>query len=322
MDASSAEGVTSFKLFMAYPGVLMLDDGTIFRTILRDGRERRHRSACTPRTATSSTSSSSAPSRRATRAPKFHALTRPTSAEAEATYRAIASPRWPTSRSTSCTSRPRGAREGRRGARPGLPVYAETCPQYLFLSTRTTTSPASRARSTSCRRRCAPKGNQEPLWRGLAEDDLQVVSTDHCPFCFKGQKELGQGRLLQDPQRRARHRDAHASCATAASRRAISLNRFVELTSTAPAKIFGLYPRKGTIAVGSDADIVVFDPKRKVTLSHETLHMRVDYTPYEGRVVRARAGRRDLPRRGDRRERAVPRQDGSRTFLRRKPRSK
>jgi dihydropyrimidinase len=128
--------------------------------------------------------------------------------------------------------------------------------------------------------------HQEELWKGLVADDLQVVSTDHCPFCMKEQKTLGQDdfskipngapgietrmSLVYDGGVRARH---------------ISLNRFVELTSTAPAKIFGLFPRKGTIAPGSDADIVVFDPQKEMTLSEKTHHMRVDYNPYEGRRV-------------------------------------
>ena len=127
------------------------------------------------------------------------------------------------------------------------------------------------------------KSNQAKLWKGLKMDDLQVISTDHCPFCMKEQKELGrddftkipngapgvENRMSADLQRRRRGGK-------------ISLNRFVELTSTAAAKMFGLFPKKGTIAVGSDADIVIFDPNEEMTLSVETHHMNVDYSAYEG----------------------------------------
>jgi dihydropyrimidinase len=131
-----------------------------------------------------------------------------------------------------------------------------------------------------------PKGNEEALWRGLVGNDLQVVSTDHCPFFFKTQKIMGKGDFSKIPNgapgietRMMLLWDGGVNTGR------ISPNRFVELTSTAPAKIFGLFPRKGTIAPGSDADILVFDPRKKVTLSAKTLHQRVDYTPYEGRVV-------------------------------------
>ena len=130
------------------------------------------------------------------------------------------------------------------------------------------------------------KAHQDQLWRGLAFDDLQVISTDHCPFCMKEQKELGTDDFSKIPNG-APGIETRMSLVydggVAAGR--ISLNRFVELTSTSPAKIFGLFPRKGTIAPGSDADIVVFDPTRTITLSAKTLHMNVDYNPYEGRRV-------------------------------------
>jgi dihydropyrimidinase len=130
------------------------------------------------------------------------------------------------------------------------------------------------------------KGNEEALWRGLAGNDLQAISTDHCPFCMKEQKELGKNDFSKIPNGapgiETRMTLVHDGGVRAGR---ISLNRFVELTSTSPAKIFGLFPKKGTIAPGSDADIVVFDPNRKHVLSAKTLHMKVDYNPYEGREV-------------------------------------
>jgi dihydropyrimidinase len=131
-----------------------------------------------------------------------------------------------------------------------------------------------------------PKQTQDRLWRGLAFNDLQAISTDHCPFCMKEQKELGRDDFSKIPNG-APGIETRLSLVYDGGVRAgrISLNRFVELTSTSPAKIFGLFPKKGTIAPGSDADIVIFDPDRTLTLSPSTLHMRVDYTPYEGRQV-------------------------------------
>jgi dihydropyrimidinase len=129
------------------------------------------------------------------------------------------------------------------------------------------------------------KANQAELWKGLKMDDLQVISTDHCPFCMK-EKELGLDDFSKIPNG-APGIETRMSLVYDGGVRSgrISLNRFVELTSTSPAKIFGLFPRKGTIAPGSDADIVIFDPNATITLSAKTLHMRVDHNPYEGREV-------------------------------------
>ena len=124
------------------------------------------------------------------------------------------------------------------------------------------------------------------LWKGLNKNDLQVISTDHCPFCMAGQKELGQDDFSRIPNGAPGIETRLTLVHDGGVRRGrISLNRFVELCSTTPAKMFGLFPRKGTIAVGSDADIVVFDPNKRQTLGVRTLHMRVDYNPYEGRTV-------------------------------------
>jgi dihydropyrimidinase len=131
------------------------------------------------------------------------------------------------------------------------------------------------------------KFNQEKLWRGLKYNDLQVISTDHCPFCFKEQKELGLDNFTKIPNGGpgVEHRMSLVYNGGVAAGR-ISLNRFVEITSTNAARIFGLFPRKGTIAVGSDADIVIFDPNEEMTISAKTHHMRVDYSCYEGYTVR------------------------------------
>jgi dihydropyrimidinase len=168
----------------------------------------------------------------------------------------------------------------------GLPAYAETCPQYLFLSYDNYEEPGFAGAKYVMSPPLRAKATQDRLWRGLAFNDLQAISTDHCPFCMKEQKTLGESDFSKIPNG-APGIETRMSLVYDGGVRTgrISLNRFVELTSTSPAKIFGLFPRKGTIAPGSDADIVVFDPDKKTTLSARTLHMKVDYNPYEGREV-------------------------------------
>jgi dihydropyrimidinase len=130
-----------------------------------------------------------------------------------------------------------------------------------------------------------PKHHHDHLWRGLRTHDLQVVSTDHCPFCMKGQKELGRGNFAKIPNGMPGIETRLHLLWEGVREKKISMNRFVEITATAPAKIFGLYPRKGNICVGADADVVVWDPEKRFELSHKNLHMRADYAPFEGKTV-------------------------------------
>lgn len=292
------EGVTSFKLFMAYPGVFMLDDASIFRAM----------STAADAGAFICMHAENGGAidvivRRALaegkRAPKYHALTRPTTAEAEATGRAIALAEMAGSPvyivHLSCTEALERVREARER---GLPVYAETCPQYLFLSIENFDVPGFEGAKYVFTPPLREKFHQENLWRGLAKDDLQVVSTDHCPFCFKEQKELGKDDFTKIPNGGpgVEHRVSLVYSRGVAGGR-FSVNRFVQLISTAPAKLFGLYPRKGTIAVGSDADLVLFDPEGEETLSARTHHMRVDYSMYEG--IRVKGVTRTVLSRGE-----------------------
>jgi dihydropyrimidinase len=165
----------------------------------------------------------------------------------------------------------------------GLPVYAETCPQYLYLSIENFDAPGFEGAKYVFTPPLREKWHQDKLWEGLKRDHLQVVSTDHCPFCFKEQKELGRDDFTKIPNGGPgiEHRMSLIYSGGVAKQR-FSVNRFVEMTSTTPAKLFGLYPRKGTIAVGSDADLVIFNPDRKHTISAATHHMRVDYSMFEG----------------------------------------
>jgi len=277
------EGVTSFKLFMAYPGVFMLDDASIFRALQVTSKNgglicmhAENGSAIDVIVQQALAEGK--------KAPKYHALTRPTTAEAEATARAIALAEMAGAPiyivHLSCNDALEKVREARDR---GLPVYAETCPQYLYLSLENFDAPGFEGAKYVFTPPLREKWHQDKLWNGLKCDHLQVVSTDHCPFCFKEQKELGRDDFTKIPNGGpgVEHRMSLIYSGGVASGR-FSANRFVELVSTTPAKLFGLYPRKGTIAVGSDADLVIFDPKRKHTISAATHHMRVDYSMFEG----------------------------------------
>jgi len=280
------EGVSSFKLFMAYPGVFMVDDATIFRALRRTGENggivcmHAENGGVIDELVKEAI-------RKGQKAPKYHALTRPTRAEGEATSRAIALAEMAGVPIYIVHLSSADALEKVKQARDmGLPAYAETCPQYLFLSYDNYEEPGFDGAKYVMSPPLREKWHQDVLWKGLAKNDLQVISTDHCPFCMKEQKELGAEDFSKIPNGapgiETRLTLVHNG---GVHQQRISLNRFVELCSTAPAKMFGLFPRKGTVAVGSDADLVVFDPKAKATLGVKTLHMRVDYNPYEGTVV-------------------------------------
>jgi dihydropyrimidinase len=277
------EGVTSFKLFMAYPGVFMLDDGSIFKALQTTSKNGGMVCMHAENGSAIDVIVQQALAE-GKRAPKYHALTRPTTAEAEATARAIALAEMAGAPiyivHLSCNDALEKVREARDR---GLPVYAETCPQYLYLSIENFDAPGFEGAKYVFTPPLREKWHQEKLWNGLKCDHLQVVSTDHCPFCFKEQKEMGRDDFTKIPNGGpgVEHRMSLIYSGGVASGR-FSANRFVELVSTAPAKLFGLYPRKGTIAVGSDADLVIFDPKRKHTISAKTHHMRVDYSMFEG----------------------------------------
>ena len=286
MDALVREGVVSFKLFMAYPGVFMLDDATIFRALLRTGKNGGTICMHAENGGVIDVLVKKALAEGKT-APKYHALTRPARAEAEATHRAIALAEMADVPVYIVHLSAAEALEMVTEARDrGLPAYAETCPQYLFLSDENYDEPGFEGAKYVMSPPLRPKATQDRLWRGLAGNDLQVISTDHCPFCIKEQKSLGEGDFSKIPNGAPGIETRMSLVYDGGVRQGrISLNRFVELTSTSPAKIFGLFPRKGTLSPGSDADIVIFDPDKKFRLSASGLHMRVDYSPYEGREV-------------------------------------
>jgi len=287
MDAMVAVGVTSFKLFMAYPGRLMVDDATIGRALKRTAAN-----GGTVMLHAEDGDAIEALVRRALaegkHSPKYHARTRPARTEADAVRRAVAlaeragAPVYIVHVSAAEAVNQIAAGRGR-----GVAVMGETCPQYLFLSDERYDEPGFEGAKYVMSPPLRPAAGQERLWRGLAADDLQVVATDHCPFNLKDQKSLGRDDFTRIPGG-APGIETRMSLlfdgGVGAGR--LTLSRFVEVAATNPAKIFGLYPRKGTIAAGSDADVVVWDPEKEIMWSAATHHMRVDYNPYEGRVVK------------------------------------
>jgi dihydropyrimidinase len=283
------EGVTSFKLFMAYPGVLMSDDATILRALLRTRENGGLVSVHAENGGAIATLVGEA-LRQGHTAPRYHALTRPARAEAEATSRAIALaeiagvPIYIVH--LSCAD---ALEEVRRARGRGLPVHAETCPQYLFLSADDYERPGFEGAKYVMSPPLRERWNQEALWRGLQRNDLQVVATDHCSFSMSdpAHKPAGSDDFSKIPNGAPGIETRLALLWDGGVRTGrIDVHRFVELVATNPARLFGLWPRKGTIAVGSDGDLLIWDPEREHTLSAATHHMRVDYNPYEGRVVR------------------------------------
>jgi len=298
MDTLIEDGVSSFKLFMAYPGVFMVDDASIFKALTRAGENGGLICMHAENGGVIDVLVKRALARKNT-APKWHALTRPPEAEGEATHRAfqLAEMAGGIPLYIVHLSAAQALEQVRLFRDRGLPAYAETCPQYLFLSIDRYDEPGFDGAKYVMSPPLRERWHQEELWKGLARNDLQVVSTDHCPFCmkegFRGlpkQKQLGIDDFSKIPNGApgVETRMVLLYDGGVVGGR-ITLSRWVDLTATTPAKIMGMFPRKGTIAIGSDADIVVWDPRATQTLSAKTHHMRVDYSPYEGRKVKGKA---------------------------------
>jgi dihydropyrimidinase len=286
MSRLAEEGITSYKLFMAYPGVLYVDDGTLYRAFRKAGEDgTRICMHAENGIVIDEIIKQAIDDGKVT--PRWHAHTRPTRMEAEGVHRAIAIaevakvPLYIVH--LSCFD---ALDEVKRGRNRGVDVIAETCPQYLLLDDSFYDRPDFEGAKWVMTPALREKWNQAALWQGLRQGDLSAIATDHCPFCMKDQKEMGlhDFRKIPNGAPGVENRMSLIFHSGVVEGR-ISLNRFVELTSTAAAKTFGLFPKKGTIAVGSDADIVVFNPERKETISihnAHTHHMNVDYSAYEG----------------------------------------
>ncbi len=289
MDALVDEGVTDFKLFTAYPGVFFSDDGAIFRamqqTAMNGGLILMHaeNGLAIDVVAAQNVDQGNTD-------PYYHGTSRSPVMEGEATNRVI--------RLAQVAGVPvyivhlsatEALAEVRRARDEGLPAYAETCPQYLFLTLDDMGDGFEGAKFV-CSPPLRPAQHADELWKGLAKDDLQVVSTDHCPFDFHGQKDLGRDDFRKVPNGLPGVEDRvdllHSGGVVGGR---LTPNRWVEVISAAPARMFGLEGRKGVVAVGADADLVVYDPQARRTISAETHHMDVDYSCYEGREVTGRS---------------------------------
>jgi dihydropyrimidinase len=289
MDQLVAEGVPDFKLFTAYPGVFYSDDGAIFRALQQTAKNgglimmHAENGMAIDVVAADEVAAGHTD-------PYYHGVARYPIFEGEATNRVI--------RLAEAAGVPiyivhlsaRDAMNEVRAARDrGAMAFAETCPQYLFLSLEDMGQGFEGAKFV-CSPPLRPADHQAELWNGLVKDDLQVVSTDHCPFDFHGQKDLGKDDFRKIPNGLPGVEDRvdliHDGGVVGGR---ITKERWVEVISTAPAKLFGMYPQKGAIAVGSDADLVIYDPNRKRTISAKTHHMAVDYSCYEGRTVQGAA---------------------------------
>ncbi len=279
-------GVTSFKLFMAYPGVLMTDDATILRVM----EQCRDLGALVCIHAENGTAIDHLVRRALARgqtAPLYHALTRPPAVEAEATHRAIVLagiaqvPLYVVH--VTCAE---AAKEILLARERGLPVAGETCPHYLLLSTLDLDRPNFEGAKYILTPPLRDASNHGPLWEALRRDNLQVVSTDHCPFFFARQKLADTTNFTRIPNGGPgiEHRMELLYHFGVGEGR-ISLRRWVDLVSTTPARLFGLFPKKGTIRIGSDADLVLWNPDKRSTISASTHHMNVDYSMYEGITV-------------------------------------
>ncbi len=287
MDELIDEGITSFKLFMAYPDRLMLDDETILKA-MKQAAKNGTMILIHAENGTEIDKIVKQAIAEGKTEPIYHALTRPAETEGKAVERAIklaekaGCPLYIVHLSTN------NALEKISDARNrGLPVFAETCPQYLFLSLDEMNKPGFEDAKLIFTPPIREKGHQEKLWEGLKNNQLGIVATDHCPFCYKGQKDLGKNDFTKIPSGAPGIEDRmHLLFEGGVNSGRFSVNRWIELTSTAPAKLFGMYPDKGTIEIGADADIVIWDPNKEHTISAKTHHMNVDYSLYEGMKIK------------------------------------
>jgi dihydropyrimidinase len=280
------QGVTSYKLFMAYKGALMVDDETLFRTmevaaetdaLVMVHAENGDAIDVLVKKALSEGKTE----------PKYHALTRPPETEGEATNRAIQLARVAGAPlyvvHVSCRE---SVEPIARAREAGWNIHGETCTQYFFVDYSFLERPNFEGAKFVYTPPPRDKANQDVLWNAVRTDTLSVISTDHCAFLWDGQKTMGKDDFSKIPNGGpGLENRLHMIHEFGVRAGRISLNRMVELLCTNPAKLFGLYPRKGTIAVGSDADIVVFDPNRKHTISASTHHSKTDYNLYEGTTV-------------------------------------
>jgi dihydropyrimidinase len=286
------EGVSSFKLFMAYPGVFYSDDGQILRAMQTASENGAVIMMHAENGIAIDVLVAQALARGETD-PKYHSYTRPSILEGEATHRAIvlanAAGNVPLYIVHMSASEALDAvAEARHN---GANVFAETCPQYLYM---TLEDHLAKPGFEGAKYVCSPpirskhdhRHHHADLWKGLRMNELAIVSTDHCPFCFKDQKELGLGNFAKIPNGigGVEHRMDLIYQGVVTGN--LSLTRWVETCCTTPARMFGMYPKKGIVAPGSDADIVIYDPRAKTTIGiNASHHMNMDHSAWEGTVI-------------------------------------
>ena len=286
MEELVAEGITSFKLFMAYPGVFYSDDGQIVRAMQKAAELGAMIMMHAENGIAIDVLVQQALARGETD-PINHGLTRPWETEEEATHRAImlarltGAPLYIVHMSAKQAVATLAAHR-----QQGFNVFGETCPQYLYLSLEEQLGAAGFEGSKwvcSTPLRARAEEHQEELWRYLRTNDLSVVSTDHCPFCYKGQKELGLGDFSKIPNGIGSVEHRMDLLYQGVVDKKITLERWVELCSTTPARMFGMYGKKGVIAPGADADVVIYDPNGHTSIGiDKTHHMNMDYSAWEG----------------------------------------
>jgi dihydropyrimidinase len=276
------EGIPSFKVYLTYD--YKLSDEEALKTLIRL-KEVKGITTVHPENNDSVNYFRSMFVEKGLKTPIYHALSRPEQCEAEAINRMINlaalagdSPLYIVHLSCGL-----GLDYIKMAQERGQKVYAETCPQYLFLDEEKYNEPNNQGLKYIMSPPLRKKYNQELLWKGIKEGNIHVVATDHCPFRFEGEKQMGKDDFTKCPNGAPGiETRVPLMFSEGVMKNRININRFVDVVSTKPAKIFGLYPKKGTIAVGSDADIVLIDPNKKVTLTKGMLHENVDYTAYEG----------------------------------------
>lgn len=282
----SEEGITSFKVFMAYKNVLQADDETLFQTLIQAKKLGALVMVHAENGDVIDYLVKKALDEGKTE-PIYHALTRPSEVEGEATGRAAVFTGLANSQlyvvHVSCAEAVQKIAEARNN---GINIWGETCPQYLVLDQSYLEKPNFEGAKYVWSPPLREKWHQDVLWNALKSGQLQTIGSDQCSFDFKGQKDLGINDFSKIPNGGPIIEDRFSILYSEGVKKGrISLNQFVDLTSTRVAKLFGLYPKKGTIAVGGDADIVIFDPKVERTISAETHHMAVDYSAFEGMKV-------------------------------------
>ncbi|MTV49181.1 dihydropyrimidinase [Heliobacillus mobilis] len=276
-------GVTSFKLYMAYKGSMQVDDGVLFDVLRKSGEMGALVCLHCENGDVVNLLVQEARAQGRT-APSTHPLTRPPAVEEEAVARAIALANMAKAPLYIVHLSTRGALEtAERARKQGACVYIETCPQYLLLDDRRYEGESFESAKYVISPPLRSPEHGEALWEGIRRGAVDTIATDHCSFNFQGQKSLGRNDFSKIPNGMpgVEHRLGLLYSAGVVPGK-ISLNQFVSLTATRPAQLFGIFPRKGTIAVGSDADIVLWDPQATKVIGKENHHCHVDYEPYEG----------------------------------------